>query len=63
MNNALPRFIESYPATKEIIDSIPAKRQGTTYEIADLVSFLCSEKASYINGLSLLVDGGHTKSI
>jgi NAD(P)-dependent dehydrogenase (short-subunit alcohol dehydrogenase family) len=61
MNNVLPRFIDSYPATQEIIDSIPAKRQGTTDEIADVVPFSCSEKASYINGQSLLVDGGFTK--
>jgi len=63
MNNVLPGFVDSYPGTQDIIDSIPAKRQVTTDEITDVVSFLCSEKASYINGQSLLVDGGLTKSI
>lgn len=63
MNNVLPGFIDSYPATEEIINSIPAKRQGTTKEIADVVSFLCDDASKYINGQSILVDGGLTKSI
>lgn len=43
---------------KTIVDSIPAKRLGNSDEIADLVSYLASEKASYINGATLSINGG-----
>ena len=43
--------------------SIPEKRFGLPEDIAQAVSFLVSEKASYIRGVSLAVDGGRMKSI
>lgn len=42
---------------------VPLKRLANPEEIAAAVSFLCSSKASYISGVSLLVDGGLTKGI
>jgi 3-oxoacyl-[acyl-carrier protein] reductase len=44
-------------------DEIPAGRLGTAEEIAAAAAFLCSERASYITGVALLVDGGLTQSI
>jgi len=41
--------------------SIPARRLGEPAEIAAAVAFLCSEKASYITGVALPVDGGRTR--
>lgn len=38
--------------------NIPMARLGTPEEFASAVAFLCSEKASYITGQLLLVDGG-----
>ena len=42
----------------EVIKTIPLKRMGTSENVADLVTFLCSEKSSYINGQLIKVDGG-----
>jgi NAD(P)-dependent dehydrogenase (short-subunit alcohol dehydrogenase family) len=63
MNNVLPGFIDSYPASEKVIDSIPMKRLGSTEEVADLVAFLASEKANYITGQEFVIDGGLSKSI
>ena len=43
--------------------TIPAGRLGTPDELAAAAVFLCSEPASYITGVSLLVDGGLSRGI
>ncbi|RSL31622.1 SDR family oxidoreductase [Salibacterium salarium] len=42
-------------------EQIPAGRFGTVEEIADVVTFMASDKASWISGASLNVDGGQSK--
>jgi len=42
---------------------IPMGRLGNTEELAHLVAFLASERASYITGTTIQVDGGAVKSI
>ena len=39
---------------------VPAKRIGTPEDVASLVTWLCSERASYITGAVYTVDGGLT---
>ena len=39
-------------------DAIPLARYGMEEELAEAIYFLCSDKASYINGETLNVDGG-----
>ncbi|MCD8142485.1 MAG: SDR family oxidoreductase [Clostridiales bacterium] len=41
-----------------MIDASPAKRVGTADEIAELGAFLLSDKASFITGTDILIDGG-----
>jgi 3-oxoacyl-[acyl-carrier protein] reductase len=48
---------------KQISARLPIKRIATTEEFAQSVVFLASENASYINGVSICVDGGSTKGI
>jgi 3-oxoacyl-[acyl-carrier protein] reductase len=43
-------------------EEIPAGRLGTAEELAAAVAFLCSERAGYITGVALPVDGGLTRS-
>lgn len=45
---------------EEIKNMIPMHRIGKAQEVADLVSFLCSEKARYITGQVFAIDGGLT---
>ena len=37
----------------------PMNRPGTAQEVADCVLFLCSSKASFVQGSALVVDGGY----
>ena len=39
-------------------DAIPLNRYGSEQELADAICYLCSDKASYITGQTLSVDGG-----
>jgi 3-oxoacyl-[acyl-carrier protein] reductase len=66
INNVCP----GYTATERLLKlgvhpeaQIPLGRVGTPTEFANLVVFLASERASYITGVSIPVDGGWVKAI
>jgi NAD(P)-dependent dehydrogenase (short-subunit alcohol dehydrogenase family) len=63
MNNVLPGWIDSLPATDARRDSVPMQRYGKAEEIAGTISFLLSDDAGYITGQNIRVDGGITRSI
>jgi NAD(P)-dependent dehydrogenase (short-subunit alcohol dehydrogenase family) len=63
MNNVLPGWIDSLPATEERRESVPMQRYGTSEEIAATIAFLASEGAGYITGQNIRVDGGITRSV
>jgi len=48
--------VEEY--SRRVESTIPMKRFGRAEEIGDAVAFLCSERAAYVTGVSLQVDGG-----
>jgi 3-oxoacyl-[acyl-carrier protein] reductase len=62
VNAVSPGFIETGMVTDlpkdKILPMIPMGRYGTPREVAGVVSFLCSEKASYITGQIISVNGG-----
>jgi 3-oxoacyl-[acyl-carrier protein] reductase len=66
-NVVAPGFIETdmtaglgEKVTKNALQQIPLKRLGRAEEVADLVSYLASERASYITGAVFQIDGGIT---
>ena len=58
----LTKLIESNPAIASVTNEIPLGRFGKPEEFAAAVAFLASERASYITGVSLAVDGGWIKA-
>ena len=59
--NRLKDLIEKNPKVNDVKEDIPMKRFGTPEEFAAAAAFLVSERASYITGQSLAVDGGWIK--
>ncbi|QYA26460.1 SDR family oxidoreductase [Gramella sp. MT6] len=61
--NRLKSLINKNPEMEEAKKDIPLRRFGEPKEFAAAVTFLASERASYITGVSLAVDGGWIKNI
>jgi 3-oxoacyl-[acyl-carrier protein] reductase len=59
------RIREVYPdgPTEADLEAIPLRRLGTPREIGDLVAFLCSDRAAYISGTLIAVDGGLIRAL
>ena len=59
------RIREVYPdgPSEDDLVAIPLRRLGTTREVGDVVAFLCSERASYVSGTVMLVDGALTRGL
>jgi 3-oxoacyl-[acyl-carrier protein] reductase len=62
---ATERIREVYPdgPTEADLRTIPLRRLGTPREIGDVVAFLCSDRAAYVTGALITVDGGLTRSL
>ena len=52
------RWRDNPAQKKAVAEAVPLGRIGTTQDIADACLFLLSDKASYITGTELIVDGG-----
>ena len=62
---ATARLAELYPGgpSEEQLAEIPLGRWGTPEEFGDVVCFLASERARYVSGQTLVVDGGLQKAL
>src|SRR5258707_2488704 len=54
----LNRFTGTADRKTDLISGVPSKRVGKPEEIAEAIAFLASDKASFITGASIAVDGG-----
>lgn len=63
MNNVLPGFIDSLPEKPGIRERVPMGRYGRVEEVAELVSLLASDRAAYITGQNIRIDGGITRHV
>ncbi|MCF2556366.1 SDR family oxidoreductase [Fournierella massiliensis] len=65
VNSISPGWIETQGATWEGRDAAqhPAGRVGTPLDIAHMVLFLCSDKAGFITGENICIDGGMTRQM
>jgi len=63
VNNVLPGWIDSLPATDARRDSVPMQRYGKAEEVAATIAFLLSEGGAYITGQNIRVDGGLGRSV
>ncbi len=59
VNTELTRQNNSAEQIQAISDTIPLQRLAEPAEIAEMVTFLCSGKNSYMTGQVLVVDGGY----
>ncbi|MFE0680244.1 SDR family NAD(P)-dependent oxidoreductase [Streptomyces sp. NPDC058961] len=70
VNALLPGFTDTDEVTERyrlddperlaaVLDTVPARRLGTTDDMADALEYLVSTRSSYLTGQQLVVDGGH----
>lgn len=68
INNVNPGIIDTpmlrrfgdEAAMRPFVEHTPARRLGTPEDVADVVLWLCSDEARFVNGQNILVDGGYS---
>lgn len=63
LTDRLKNLIDQNPNINDVKDTIPLRRFANPDEFGDTAAFMVSERASYINGVALPVDGGWIKGL
>lgn len=63
LTERIKQLYDTEEKMKKIIDGIPMGRLGNPEELAALVTFLASEKAAFITGATIQIDGGMCRSL
>jgi len=63
LTERIKQLYDTEEKMKKVITNIPMGRLGNPEELAALVAFLASEKASYITGATIQIDGGLCRSL
>jgi len=63
LTERMKQLYDTEEKMKKVITNIPMGRLGNPEELAALVAFLASEKASYITGATIQIDGGLCRSL
>lgn len=65
VNSISPGWIDTNDTVYEVSDALqqPVGRVGNPLDIANMVLFLCSDKAGFITGENICIDGGMTKQM
>jgi len=61
LTDRLQNLIDQNAEVNKVTDSIPMRRFGQPEEFGETAAFLCSERASYISGAAIPIDGGWVK--
>jgi NAD(P)-dependent dehydrogenase (short-subunit alcohol dehydrogenase family) len=56
-------FYDTPGVTERRTAVVPMRRIGAPQDMADAILFLASDRASYVNGDEIIVDGGFTRTI
>jgi NAD(P)-dependent dehydrogenase (short-subunit alcohol dehydrogenase family) len=63
VNNVLTGFIDSLPENEAARARVPMGRYGRVDEVCELISLLASDRAAYITGQNIRIDGGITRHV
>ena len=59
LTRGMQNYLDTVPGAKEKVESTHAMRRlGRPEEIADAAAYLCSDRASFVTGHAMVVDGG-----
>lgn len=59
LNDEIRETADGEKVLNQFVESIPMGRPGQAEDIANLISFLLSDKSSFIAGTNVFIDGGH----
>ena len=63
MNNVLPGFMDNWPLSDGVRQTIPLDRAVSMQELSSTIAFLLSDEAGSITGQNIMIDGGVNRGV